>query len=829
MKRNSILRLSPLILILLFGGQISNADLTERYDRAAAIQNFENLKWVLNEQVTPVWIGTSDSFWYQRHTASGHRYTLVDAANRVKSDAFDHEALAAALAEQTKTGVSADGMHLSSLRFDPHAGTMEFRAHMKSWRFSIPTNELEVLSVNPLTDPSLLISPDGAQAAFFRDNNIWVRNLESGEEKQLTHDGSELFPYGTVPKATATRAVKPEALWSPDSTRLFTQQTDDRQVLDLPVMDFAPADGSVRPVIRHYRQAIPGDEHVTRFRMTAIDVATGKVVEARYPWVEAARMNDTPFGGNRAWWDDDSKRAWFVDIERGERAVHLVEFDTSTGQTRKVMSETTDRGYLELGSNVYTPTALHVIPEHDEIIWYSERSGWAHFYLYDLNTGQLKRTLTKGDWLVRDLIGYDAGSRNLFFSYAEKEKGKNPYYRHIARVNVGSGRTQQLSSSDADHFVINSGDFSALLLTMTQGLDMNELGGLSRTGNYYVETIQRSDGPTRTVLRDKDGEEVMQVEQEDVSHLPSKLRWPEVVLLKAADGETTIVANVYRPSDFSPQRTYPVIDHIYGGPQVSNVPEALFTGGAGAGLTAMTLAELGFIVVVIDGRGTAERSRAFHEASYGAAETASNLEDHIAAIRQLAEKYPYMDLNRVGITGFSGGGYMTTSAMLRFPDFFKVGVSGAGNHDQRLFWHTWGERYQGLMDGDNYLPQANLTYAKNFKGKMLFIHGLLDYGVHPGGLFQLTQALMNANKQFDLVLLPQAGHELPGYAMVRMWDYFVRHLGVGEPPADFRAQSFTDYLKIKMMQSTGMTTQLMGSPEVSDDAAETEVRMDAES
>ncbi len=200
----------------------------------------------------------------------------------------------------------------------------------------------------------------------------------------------------------------------------------------------------------------------------------------------------------------------------------------------------------------------------------------------------------------------------------------------------------------------------------------------------------------------------------------------------------------------------------------------------------------------MDGRGTAERDKAFHHASYGAAHTASNVEDHIAGIRQLAARHPYIDTTRVGIYGFSGGGYMTTSAMLRFPDFFDVGVSGSGNHDQRLFWHTWGERYQGLLDGDNYLNQANLSYVKDFKGKMLFIHGLIDHGVHPGGLFQLTQALMNENKDFDLILLPQAGHELPGYGMRRMFDYFVRHLAGREPPADFRLKSSGDLLKERM-------------------------------
>jgi dipeptidyl aminopeptidase/acylaminoacyl peptidase len=311
-----------------------------------------------------------------------------------------------------------------------------------------------------------------------------------------------------------------------------------------------------------------------------------------------------------------------------------------------------------------------------------------------------------------------------------------------------------------------------------------------------VETVTRIDGLPRTDLRTSDGKLVMEVEQAEAVGLPENWNWPEPVSLLAADGETEIRGVVFRPSDFSPDKSYPVIDHIYGGPQVTLAPESL-TGMSFT--TAQSLAELGFIVVVIDGRGTTERSRAFHESSYGAIETASNLEDHIAGVKQLAERYPYMDVERVGITGFSGGGYMTAHAMLRFPDFYKVGVSGAGNHDQRLFWHSWGERYNGLLEGDNYLQQANLTHAANLEGKILFIHGLLDHGVHAAGLFQLTQALMNENKKFDLVILPQAGHELPGYAMVRMWDYFVEHLAGLEPPEDFATQSSQDLMKARLM------------------------------
>jgi dipeptidyl aminopeptidase/acylaminoacyl peptidase len=776
MGKVRLMRMFMAIAMIIVVVPMSHADSSQatnemlgRYERAAHIETHEHNGVFRNLNVHPRWIEGHDSFWYERETESGHEYILIDADKAQKSLAFDHRKLAAALAKAVDKEVDAADLPLRRLSISQSPDIARFGAFGKQWQFDIRRNRL-IEADTPLGNPAWRISPDGSMALFSKDNNLWVRDIESGADRQLTHDGVPFYAYAANPDATGRPAVKPEALWSPDSKRVLTIQTDDRQVLELPMISFAPADGSVRPVAWSRRTALPGDEHVTEFRVVSIDVESGRLTAAHHPRLPAVRMNDTPMGGGWAWWGGGNTLAYFVELDRGEKVARVVEFDTVTGETRIVFAERSG-GYLELGSNVYTPTSLVPLPDSNELIWYSERTGWAHLYLYNLTTGELQNPITQGEWLVRDVFGVDQESRQVYISISGRDPDgngdRNPYHREIARAGLDDGELTILSSSDDDHLVWAKGDFGLLLLDFMGG-DSSQVSGISRSRRYFVETVTRIDGLPRTDLRTSDGKLVMEVEQAEAVGLPENWNWPEPVSLLAADGETEIRGVVFRPSDFSPDKSYPVIDHIYGGPQVTLAPESL-TGMSFT--TAQSLAELGFIVVVIDGRGTTERSRAFHESSYGAIETASNLEDHIAGVKQLAERYPYMDVERVGITGFSGGGYMTAHAMLRFPDFYKVGVSGAGNHDQRLFWHSWGERYNGLLEGDNYLQQANLTHAANLEGKILFIHGLLDHGVHAAGLFQLTQALMNENKKFDLVILPQAGHELPGYAMVRMWDY----------------------------------------------------------
>jgi len=772
-----------------------------RYERAAEIQAAEHDRWVLNQRLLPHWID-GYRFWYKREIRDGYVYSLVDAQIGEIANLFDHGVLAQALAaslENDTVGVDPNELPLQTLRVRGEPLIAEFSALGQNWRYTIAQDHLEVIKNSP--NYELLLSPDEKKGAFIRGYNLWLRDIVTGEESPLTTDGEQFYAYGVSPDAkgrfetdAGRSSMVPEAIWSPDSKRIITAQVDDRQVLELPIISFAPPDGSIRPLAFSVKVALPGDKHITQFRMVSIDVETKKQVPAHYPTLPAVRMNDTPLGGNRSWWHKDGRRAYFVEIQRGEQLVRVVEFDTETGSTRVLFEETSDT-YIDLAPNVYGPTSIVPLPETNELIWYSERSGWAHLFLYDLNDGRLIRPITQGDWLVRDVIGVDRERREVYITLAGRTAGKDPYYREVARVGLDTGNLTILSESDADHLVYTQNDFG-LTVFQAFGEDISSISGLAPSSNYFVETQQRPDRPARTVLRNRQGEEIMIVEAADTSGLPEWWRWPEPVQLKAADGETDISGVVFWPSDYSAEESYPIIDHIYGGPQVSNVPEGLTDSSFGV---AASLAELGFVVVVIDGRGTAERDRAFHHFSFGAAHTASNVEDHIVGIRQLAEQYPSIDTTRVGIYGFSGGGYMTANAMLRFPNFFDVGVSASGNHDQRLFWHSWGERYQGLLEDENYLNQANITYAKNLKGKLLFIHGLMDHGVHPGGLFQLTQALMNENKDFDLVLLPQNAHELPGYATRQMWDYFVRHLRGSEPPANFSFKSSSDLIMERIL------------------------------
>jgi dipeptidyl-peptidase 4 len=756
-----------------------------RYQRAAEIQAANAHRWILNENIVPHWIPGRDRFWYKRELAEGHRFTLVDAATGAKADAFDHAHLAKALGEATGKAFEASALPLYNISIDAD-GVVHFTTVGRAWRF----DRAEKLSEDVAPRGNYALSPDGKLGVFSKDSNLWVEDMKTGAQTQLTFDGETYYAYGAPPAARMSSSPTPYVVWSPDSTRIFTAQTDDRKVLDLPLIDFAPQDG-VRPTIFHTRAAMPGDPNITTFRLVIIEVSTGHQTTVHYPPVPAVRMNDSPMEGNRVWWRADSKVAYFVDVERGEKVVHVAAVDAGSGEVRKLFSEMSDT-YVELGSDVYEAASIRSLPKSNELIWYSERSGWAHLYLYNLATGNLVRPLTSGNWLVRNILGVDENRREVYISIAGRTPQKNLYYREIAKVNLDTGVMKVLSSSNEDHEVLEQGAISneEADLEIIAGADPRSLVGFAPSGNYFVETVTTASMPAKTVLRDRDGKLIATVEAGDASRAPRFWRWPQTVALTAADGKTEINGLVFKPSDYDPAKKYPVIDYIYGGPQTAYVP----TGFAhGAYLEAASLAELGFVTVVIDGRGSAQRSRAFHTASYGKVETASNLEDHIAGIRQLSAADPAIDDSRVGIIGFSAGGYMAASAMLRYPDFFKVGVAAGGNHDQRLFWNTWGERYEGYPVNDNYEQQANLTYASNLKGKLLLVHGLLDIGVHPAAVFQLEQALIDHNKDFDLLLFPRSHHDIPGYGTRRIWDYFVTNLAGEGTPHEFPLKSNLDY------------------------------------
>ncbi|HKP79801.1 MAG TPA: DPP IV N-terminal domain-containing protein [Phenylobacterium sp.] len=760
---------------------MSGLSWAERYDFAQTALLAE--RHVSNGAVHPFWLD-DDRFWYQRRGEAGLEYCLVDAASGERRVAVTQAALAAALAASLDAPVDPGQLIVRNPWFDLEREQLTFEAYGEAYAFALVGGTLS--RVEKRADLNWLASPDGASALIRRGCDLWMRDIASGEERPLTTDGSEFYAYGAPPAAmrslqAGSDNAAPEALWSPDGRWVFTLQTDDRHVPDLALADYAPRDG-VRPKVQANRTSLPEDPKVTEFRMIAIELATGRQVEARYPRLCAVRMNSTPFGAGLAWWSADGRTAYFVDIERGERKANVVAFDVASGATRVVFSEESE-SYVEVSVIVYTAALIAPLPETNELVWYSERTGRGHLYLYDLATGALRNAITDGPWQIRDILRVDPKRREILFLAGGVSEDETPYLAKPCAASLDGGEARILSAAPGEHRIWRPNEI-ALTLKRLEGLDASRISGLSPSGDYFVETVSTIHDLPTTFLRRRDGGEIAVLETAK-SELPASWSAPERVRCKAADGETDTFGVLFRPLGYDPNQRYPVIDYIYGGPQVSNVPRGSFADGDLMGgmayLEGMHLSALGAFVLILDGRGTAQREQAFRTASYRAAHTASNLEDHVAAIRQLAGGRPQMDLDRVGITGFSGGGYMTAHAALRFGDVFKVAVAGGGNYDQALFWHSWGERYHGAYEPEHYATQAAKTYAGGLTGKLMLIHGLLDAGCHPAALFQLVQALIEANKDPDLVILPRAGHDWTGYGMRRRWDYLATHL-IGEPP-----------------------------------------------
>ena len=634
---------------------------------------------------------------------------------------------------------------------------------------------------------------------FTRDYNLWLQNVDSGEERALTHDGEEDYCYAVAGNGWGYTMVPfLQARWSPDSKRIFTLQRDSRQVLGAPIVEYVPKDGSIRPKVRYTKTALQRDEHVPDYRMVAIDIDSGRLQEARYPKVPVTRNSWGFFDTNLGWWSSDSEHAYFVDLARGYKRISLVEFNTTTGATRLLFEETSDT-FIGLMQNDDDAPIFTPLPETNELLWYSERSGWAHLYLYDLSSGDLKNTITSGDWAVRELLSIDLERRELHIQTMGRVADRDPYYRDLVRVHMDSGELTALRAEDCDYAAISAlhHDLATNMTRLNGGRDIFLAQSVAPSHNFTVLTRSRADQVPVNLLLDRQGDTVLSLEEGDLSALharvSSKWQWPEPVKVLAADGKTDIYGLIYRPSDFSPDRSYPVVSETFNVPELPWVPKGSFSNNLFCGksyLEPAALAELGFIVVQIDGRGTPFRCKAFHDECYAWAESASHLDDHVAGIKQLAERYPYMDLNRVGIFNLMGG-TGAAQALLRYPDFYKVGAVGM-MHDSRLMPASmWTEKYEGLTGPDKQHAYPE-TYAENLQGKLLMVHGMLDTTSQPANTFRLVEALHKANKDFDMLLLPNLGHADSGYLTRRAWDYLVKYLMCEEPPQNFALSNYSE-------------------------------------
>jgi dipeptidyl aminopeptidase/acylaminoacyl peptidase len=750
------------------------------YARAEQFLSWNASKLILNAGVTPQWVDKSPRFYYQRDVAGGgKRFILVDAAGAASGPAFDDSRLAEALSRASGKQYSAAKLPFDRFDFVENGKAIEFSVEKVRWSCNLTSYVCKRLGEE---NPTEAVSPDKRWAAFVKDHNLYVKRRADGQTIQLTTDGQQDYDYGsqpgsntcfvsarvlgaksTYPQTAATLA--PEVVWSPDSKRLVSYKLDQRQVKEMYLVQSVPPRGGVRPVLYTYRSAMPGDKDVAMLQYMVFDLTQKTKVALRLPPQPVTFI--TPIDLKYVWWDKKGREIYLLQADRWWKTLKLGLADAQTGATRTILEEH-GKTYLDTSLMLAQDPIMHLVGNGAEVIWFSERDGWGHLYLYDGKTGALKNQITSGPWHVTGISYVDEAGRWVYFTAAGKESGEDPYLQHLYRAKLDGTNLQLLTPENANHDISFSPD-----------------------GQYFVDNYSRVDQPSISVLRDTSGKVVRELERADVSGLVAKgWKAPEPFSAKAADGTTDIYGLIYRPTNFDPARKYPVIDSIYPGPQIFRTPKTFTDAAVDPYGQEQSMAELGFVVITVDGRGTPGRSKAFHDYSYGKLGDAGDLDDHVAAIRQIAEGRPYLDLNRVGIYGWSGGGFASVRAMLAYPDFYKVAVAISGNQDQRGYIAFWGEKYQGPLEGDNYLEAANLKLAGNLKGKLLLAWGDMDDNVPPALELQLVSALIKANKNFDTLVLPNWNHGAGAnpYFIRRRWDYFVEQF-LGVTPPEYKVES----------------------------------------
>ncbi len=718
--------------------------------------------------------------WYRVSTAEGSAFVMVDPASGTRAPAFDHVRLAEALSEAMDRSVEPGELPFADFELSADGDTLTFTTGRtvsrwmrgggsggQPWACDLATYrcaKVEATDEREAPPRFSVVSPDGRLAAFIREFDLWVRDLETGEETRLTTDGAEDFGYATN-NAGWTRSEMPVLTWSPDSRRIATFQHDGRGVSHMYLVRTKVGE----PELEAWRYPLPGDSVIFRVERVVIDVAgpgAPRVTRLRMPPdAHRSMVTDHIACGTDVCdllWDPDGSALAFVSSSRDHKHAWVRVADAETGEVRTLFEETSE---TQIG-DASAVENWRLLPESDELIWWSERDGWIHLYLYDLATGRLKNRITTGDGNVERILRVDEEARQVWFLGQGFEPDRDPYFEHLYRVGLDGEGMTLLTPEDANHSV-----------------------SLAPDGSAFIDTYSTPDTPPVTVLRGANGEMLAELERADISRLLAT-GWhpPTPVTMKGRDGVTDIYGLMFTPTSLDSTAKYPVVNQIYPGPQAGSVGSRGFSPARG---DTQALAELGFVVVQIDGMGTPGRSKAFRDAYYGRMGD-NTLPDQVAGMRQLAERYPWIDLDRVGIWGHSGGGFATAAAMFRYPDFFKVGIAESGNHDNRNYEDDWGERYQGLLvregDGDNYAEEANQTHAANLKGHLLLAHGGMDGNVPPYNTWLVVDALIKANKDFDLLIFPNAGHGYGrdgAYMMRRRWDYFVRHLLGAEPPKEY--------------------------------------------
>ena len=752
MKRFSIVRkrikaFAILCLFFLNSPQLFSQITEETYHKAEYFLSNSIQREVYHLDVIPNWLDSKSSFWHQTFTKDGKRFFLSDIEKGTTVEAFDHNELAKLLSEKSGQSVNSKNLPFNRIQIK-NDGSITFDWQNKAWTYQNASLESKRLPEPKNRDTS--ISPDGNLKAFSRNFNLFVENLKTGEEIQLSFDGKKNFEYASfwgwsdmILGESGERPFHFTVNWSPDSKKIQTQIVDLRLAEKMLLLDNSQED-KFRPQLMGYYRASPGDTSVVMYTPVLFDIESK--TETKFSGLSLPHFMAMYFN-----WDADSKNLFGTYLHRGFKAFDILEINIESNEIRTIYSESSPTHINN--NNIFRKL------DNNQFILGTEKSGWNQLYLMDWKNGKLINRITTGDYVVKNLLEVDQENKVIYFEAAGKENDINPYYSFVYKVNFDGSGLEHLTPEKSFH-------------------DVSYPTG----GKYFVDNFSTVNEPTVSVVRElATGKIVQDISKADISNLLKKgYQSPTQFTATAKDGKTTIYGIYYLPTDFSSKKKYPIIDYTYTGPHIDITPKTFKAGVIGL---QQPMSELGFVVVTVDGLGTNGRGKAFNDVSYN--NLGDGTTDHVLAIKELAAKNKFMDVDKVGIFGHSAGGYDAGRAILLHPDFYKVAVASAGDHDHRMEKAWWPEMYMGYPIGDFYHGQSNITNAANLKGHLLLAHGGIDENVNPSATFKFAEALINTGKDFDLFIWPSRNHSFGrtngDYFTKKRWDYFIEHL-LGEEP-----------------------------------------------
>ncbi len=742
---NKVVHLTLVSMLILFPVAIKAQGTLADYERAQSLRNkFQALAINLPERTN--WIEKTDRFWYRKYVKGGNEFVLVDAEKLTKDPAFDHAKLAAALSAASGEKYEALALPFTSITFVENEHAIEFIAGDSNWRCDLVNYACRKVTAlerrgrglppqlrptpAPMDQPKA--SPDGVWEALVKNYNVYLRSKDKKLEYALSFDGSEDNYYRLS-----------SINWSPDSRKLAAYRVRPGYHRKIQYVESSPTD-QLQPKYSNVEYSKPGD--TVDIEQPVLFLIDGK----KQIDIESA-LFPSPYDMSNIEWRKDSRAFTFEYNQRGHQVYRVLEVDAATGKARPLIDEQSKTFFCYSGKKY-----RYDVRDGKELIWMSERDGWNHLYLFDGQTGRVKNQITKGNWVVRGVEKVDEEKRQIWFRASGMYPGKDPYFNYYYRINFDGTGLTRLTEAEANHIVSFSPDMK-----------------------FYVDTWSRVDLPTVSQLRSTaDGRVLQELERADIQEL-IKAGWhePEVFTSLGRDGKTEIWGIIVRPTNFDPAKKYPVVEFIYAGPQDSFVPKSF-----SPYLAMQAQAELGFIVVQIDGMGTSNRSKAFHDVCWKNLADAG-FPDRILWHKAVAAKYPYYDISRVGIYGHSAGGQSALGALLFHPEFYKACVSSCGCHDNRMDKIWWNEQWMGWPLGPEYAASSNVDNAYRLRGHLLLSVGEMDPNVDPASTMQVVNALIKANKTFDLIVLPGQGHTPGGeYGERKRFDFFVHHLLGIEPP-----------------------------------------------